>query len=131
MFETAERAAGTFSRDDEKKTDFRIGGGGIRETRVSESAEEGNETRVFKKSANENAETPAPSNTDGLSVPSVPSWSLAAGGAASAYFRRSPTRGATDDVSSSETQTRGLAESLGDSPWRKLHAEREAKLGRF
>jgi hypothetical protein len=48
MFETAERAAGTFSRDDEKKTDFRIGGGGIRETRVSESAEEGNETRVFK-----------------------------------------------------------------------------------
>lgn len=135
MFETAERAVfGTFSRDDEKKTEtnLRIGGGGIRETRVSESAEEGNETCVFKKSANrQNAETPAPSNTDGLSVPSVPSWSLAAGGAASAYFRRSPTRGATDDVSSSETQTRGLAESLGDSPWRKLHAEREAKLGRF
>ena len=99
---------------------------------MSESAEEGNETCGFKKSANrQNAETPAPSNTDGLSVPSVPSWSLAAGGAASAYFRRSPTRGATDDVSSSETQTRGLAESLGDSPWRKLHAEREAKLGRF
>ena len=134
MFETAERAAGTFSRENEKKTERDAeasGGGGINETRVSESAEEGNETRVFKKSANENAETPAPSNTDGLSVPSVPSWSLAAGGAASAYFRRSPTRGATDDVSSSETQTRGLAESLGDSPWRKLHAEREAKLGRF
>ena len=137
MFETAERAVfGTFSRDDDdekKKTNLRIGGGGIRETRVSESAEEGNETCVFKKSANrQNAETPAPSNTDyRLSVPSVPSWSLAAGGAASAYFRRSPTRGATDDVSSSETQTRGLAESLGDSPWRKLHAEREAKLGRF
>ena len=106
------------------------GGGGINETRVSESAEEGSETRVFKKSA-ENAETPAPPNTDGPSVPSVPSWSLAAGGAASVYFRRSPTRGATDDVSSSKTQTRGLAESLGDSPWRKLHAEREAKLGRF
>lgn len=133
MFETAERAAGTFSRENEKKTERDAeasGGGGINETRVSESAEEGSETRVFKKSA-ENAETPAPPNTDGPSVPSVPSWSLAAGGAASVYFRRSPTRGATDDVSSSKTQTRGLAESLGDSPWRKLHAEREAKLGRF
>ena len=64
--ETAERTRDVFARKRKNGARRRGGGGGINETRVSESAEEGSETRVFKKSA-ENAETPAPPNTDGPS----------------------------------------------------------------
>ena len=80
MFETAERAAGVFkassssfrSVDDKEETMTK---------RFGESAEEG-----LRDEKNARAPTDARSG-----APYVPSWSVAAGGAASVYFQRSPT----------------------------------------
>ena len=106
------------------------GGGGINTRRAFPNRRRREARRAFFKKSAENAETPAPPNTDGPSVPSVPSWSPPPGGAASVYFRRSPTRGATDDVSSSKTQTsgprrvtRGLA--VAEAPRRARSETRE------
>jgi hypothetical protein len=97
MFETAERAAGVFttssssfrSVDDKEETMTK---------RFGESAEEGLRDEKNARVASEHVPEPerffqttgAP--TDARSgAPSVPSWSVAAGGAASVYFQRSPT----------------------------------------
>ena len=96
MFETAERAAGVFktssssfrSVDDKEETMTK---------RFGESAEEGLRD---EKNARVAEHVPEPERffqttgapTDARSgAPSVPSWSVAAGGAASVYFQRSPT----------------------------------------
>ena len=134
MFETAERAAGdVFARKrkkngarrggerrrrDKRDARFRIGGGGEARRAFSK-----NRRRMRRRRRRR--------------IPTVPPYPPCLPGRSPPAARRPCTsggrraRGATDDVSSSKTQTRGLAESLGDSPWRKLHAEREAKLGRF
>jgi hypothetical protein len=98
MFETAERAAGVFttssssfrSVDDKEETMTK---------RFGESAEEGLRDEKNARGAStehvpepERAFQTTGAPTDARSgAPSVPSWSVAAGGAASVYFQRSPT----------------------------------------
>lgn len=96
MFETAERAAGVFktssssfrSVDDKEETMTKHFGEsaeeGLRDEKNASVAERVPEPERFFQT------TGAP--TDARSgAPSVPSWSVAAGGAASVYFQRSPT----------------------------------------
>jgi hypothetical protein len=97
MFETAERAAGVFttssssfrSVDDKEETMTK---------RFGESAEEGLRDEKNARVASEHVPEPerafqttgAPTDVRS-GAPYVPSWSVAAGGAASVYFQRSPT----------------------------------------
>ena len=88
MFETAERAAGVVRRARQEGTEGDEAFGGEKRRIDAIDTPESAEEPSFSNSA----APPMASPPTGGAAPSAPYWSIAAGGAASAYFRQSPTR---------------------------------------
>lgn len=108
MFETAERAAGVFSSDLSSSSRRRADDGDATTTKERESAGEGSGSRDENNAQKSvSVRVPEPERalrTTGATdvrpgAPSVPSWSVAAGGAASVYFQGSPTPRRERDIS--------------------------------